>query len=561
MKTYGTLTHKKATLGDHAGQPFWVLDVAPQLAIRVKRLFPKAHQGRASYIAISDTPDVARDLEWLTQRHPLTMTKKVRALLTDRADEHRSREESIENILTRGHTITGLQKPAIEPRPYQVQAADLAVTTGGLLIGDDVGLGKTFSSLLTLRDPAYLPALVVTLTHLPPQWLRELNRFMPWLTGHVVTKGQPYPVDADVLIMNYHKLGGWRDHLAGEIKTVIFDEIQELRRDGTVKYDAAAAIADKADLRVGLSATPIYNYGGETHTVFDIIKAGSLGTRSEFIREWSGNERAGGNIVVADMGALGTYLRDQGLLLRRTRKDVHRELPEPIEIDHEVPADPGAIEAIRGDVTKLAARILDTTTDQRERFTLAGQLDWKVRQATGIAKAPYVAEFVRLLLESEQRVALWGWHRDVYEIWMDALAEFNPVMYTGSESPKQKDTAVKAFTEGDSRIFVGSLRSGAGLDGLQEVCSTLVFGELDWSPAIHHQVIGRFNRDGQDATVVAYYLTTDSGSDPVIADALELKRQQAGPLINPDGDFFTTAQNDPNKIRRLAESITAQATR
>ena len=28
---------------------------------------------------------------------------------------------------------------------------------------------------------------------------------------------------------------------------------------------------------------------------------------------------------------------------------------------------------------------------------LAGELDWKVREATGIAKAPYVAEFVRLL--------------------------------------------------------------------------------------------------------------------------------------------------------------------
>lgn len=550
MKTFGTLTY------DDDG---WVLNVQPHLAIRVKRLFPRAYQGRTAAITISDTPDVARDIEWLLERHPLEMTADTRARLNSRADEHRAEEDAIEAILTRGHVLEGMREPAIAPRPYQVQAADLAVTTGSLLLGDDVGLGKTFSSLLTLRDPRFLPALVVTLTHLPPQWLRELQRFMPWLKGHIVTKGQPYPVDADVLIMNYHKLGGWRDHLAGEIRTVIFDEIQELRRDGTVKYAAAAAIADKADLRIGLSATPIYNYGGETHTIFDVLRQGSLGTRSEFIREWAGHEQSGGNVVVGNMGALGQYLRDQGLLLRRTRKEVHRELPEPIEIEHEVLADADALEAVSGDITAIANLILDSTTEHRARWHLAGELDWKVRQATGIAKAPYVAEFVRLLLESEEKVALWGWHRDVYTIWLDALREYRPVMYTGTESSKQKDAAVEAFVNGDSRLFIGSLRAGAGLDGLQQVCSTLVFGELDWSPAIHHQVIGRFNRDGQDATVVAYYLTTDSGSDPVIADVLEIKRQQAKPLIDPQGELFTAARTDSNRIQRLAQAIAGRS--
>jgi hypothetical protein len=57
-----------------------------------------------------------------------------------------------------------------------------------------------------------------------------------------------------------------------------------------------------------------------------------------------------------------------------------------------------------------------------------------MRRATGLAKAPYVADFVRLLLESEPKVVLFGWHRDVYEIWLDRLADLNPSLYTGSES-------------------------------------------------------------------------------------------------------------------------------
>src|SRR5579884_3848269 len=45
-----------------------------------------------------------------------------------------------------------------------------------------------------------------------------------------------------------------------------------------------------------------------------------------------------------------------------------------------------------------------------------------------------------------------------------------------------------------------SLRSGAGLDGLQEDCTVGVFGELDWSPEQHRQCIGRLDRDGQTVT-------------------------------------------------------------
>ncbi|MDI7181059.1 hypothetical protein QMO16_29155, partial [Klebsiella pneumoniae] len=67
-----------------------------------------------------------------------------------------------------------------------------------------------------------------------------------------------------------------------------------------------------------------------------------------------------------------------------------------------------------------------------EKMRAAGEFDQLVRQATGVAKAPYVAEFVRLLLESGQQVLLFGWHREVYSIWREKLADYNPVMYTGT---------------------------------------------------------------------------------------------------------------------------------
>ena len=157
---------------------------------------------------------------------------------------------------------------------------------------------------------------------------------------------------------------------------------------------------------------------------------------------------------------------------------------------------------------------------------MSGELDMLVRQATGVAKAPYVASFVRLLLEAGENVVLFGWHREVYDIWLAGLASYNPRLYTGTESPTAKQEAVDQFRAGQCRVLIVSLRSGAGLDGLQDVCSTCVFGELDWSPAVHEQCIGRVHRDGQGRGVMAYFLVADEGSDPFVCELLGMKRSQ-----------------------------------
>lgn len=543
--TNGTLTWSNGT---------WELDVVPYVSMRVKRIFPRVWQAGTPTIWIKDTPEVARDLEWLLERHPLDVDDETLDRLRGRAQQHRDIERIRVEILTGGTTLD-LKEPAREPRTYQLQAADLCLSTGNLLVADDVGLGKTFTGLLLLRDPEALPAIVVAPTHLTRQWLRELDATLPWLTGHIVKTTLAYDVDADVLITTYSKLQGWADHLAGVIRTVIFDEVQDLRRPGTLKYDAARRIATPAQWRMGLSATPVYNYGDEIHTIMEVIAPDALGTRAEFLREWQGTELSGGKARLKNPAALGAHLRDSGLLLRRTRKDVHRELPDPIKIVHEVDTDSDALEAVKGDVRALA-ELIRTSTASKDRFKAAGEIDWRLRQATGIDKAPYVAEFVKLLLESEEKLVLWGWHRTVYEIWLDQLADYRPVLYTGTESPRQKDLALKAFIEGDARVLTMSLRSGSGVDGLQTATSVGVFGELDWSPAMHDQCIGRLARDGQDATVAAYFLVSDQGSDPVISEVLELKRQQAEPIRNPDQPLLLeTTDAGHDRIRRLVASV------
>lgn len=554
-RTYGKLRHSPAC----DQQPgFFAVRAEPHVMMRLKRVFPRAQQARSGILILTDTPEAARDLEWVLTRWPLEQDHDAAVALKTRADTHRKVEADVAHVLTGGQGRLALcRTPARAARPYQQTAADLLLTTRQLLVADEVGLGKTQTAVLAMLDPDALPAVVVCLTHLPAQWCREVKTVAPWLTTHVARSTRPYDVEADVLIIPYSKLAGWADHLAAApLGLVVFDEIQELRRDGTYKYNAAGRIADRARYRCGLSATPVYNYGGEAHNIFSILAPGVLGSRTEFVREWGGSERQANQVTVADPNALGTYLRDQGVMLRRTRADVGRELPDVVRVTHTVDADPSRLEEVAVEVEALARTLL--AGPRKERFAAAGEMDWKLRQATGLAKAPYVAAFVRMLLDSEPAVVLFGWHREVYERWERHLAEFRPRLYTGTESPAQKEASVKAFLDGDCRVLMVSLRAGAGLDGLQKRARVAVFGELDWSPGVHFQCEGRLNRDGQADPVVSYFLTCDSGSDPTVSEVLGLKRGQSEPMLDPDVKPLATADGSADRMQRLAAAFLAR---
>lgn len=575
MTDLGAIRHMVPAFAD-SGSAQWEIEGQPHVMMRLKRIFPKVETKRGGSILLSDTAEIAAEIIWTLSWFDLEVSDQDRAYLEKRSIEHHERQDAVQRILAGERPSTDLQEPAVHVDDYQLQAADLALTTGGLICADELGMGKTFTALLVLRDPRALPALIVVPTQLPQQWQRQLQELLPWLRSHVVRTRSIYDPSQkremkgyhpDVLIITYSKLDGWADHLAGEVNAVIFDECHELRRQLSAKTKAAGTIADQARFRMGLSGTPVYNYGGEIYNVLDVVAPGKLGNREEFFREWgaggvsdeedeiaAGRGGAGSRKVKAR--ALGHYLREQGLLLRRTWKDVDRERPqEPVKIPHAIDADQDALDEVAGDTKRLAKMILDQATNQRALFAARAELDMRLRQATGIAKAPYVADFCRMLFETENKVLLFGWHRAVYDYWKDSLSDFNPVLFTGSESKAQKEAAKREFIDGEARVLMMSLRSGQGVDGLQEASNVVVFGELDWSPAMHDQCIGRLARHGQKHQVLAYYLLSNEGSDPAIAQMLNVKRMQSEPIRDPDGDLFEPVDDAGDRMRVLAESV------
>lgn len=497
-----------------------------------KRLFPVADSNKRGEVRFSNHRRFVADINWLMLRYPLGIREKDRQRWEQSI--HAAQQAYIEK-LERRHLPKRVAPSAFsfngELTDFQEEGCAYLESVDRALLADEMGLGKTVQALAFLARQCKYPCLIIPPAHLVNNWLSEINRFLKdtphGITVHVIKGLKPYELPpADIYIAHYLILRGWKYTLPDyRFPVVIFDEIQELRHGGTEKYSVASLIASQAERVIGLSGTPIYNNGGEIWQVINVLDFHFLGNFEAFTREWCYGY---GNNVVIHPENLGRFLCDEGIMLRRRKEDVLPSLPPKRRLVNTVDSDEDVFKKyMQNTISKLA--VWNTDLSSAERTLLAFEIDKGERQATGIAKAPYVAQFVRMLLEGGEKVLLFAHHHDVFDLYKSALKTEKPVFITGRESSEQKSKAQESFMSGKTNLCCISLRAAAGLNLQKATC--VVFGELDWSPAVHSQAEDRAHRIGQRDSLLCYYLVSQKGSDSRMQDTLGLKVSQFKALM------------------------------
>ncbi len=560
QRTYGTLSYNKR-------RNCWVVKGDPSVTELCKRLFPGTETNRRGEARFTAHRRIIGDLNWLMLRYPLAlrqsdMERWENALADARAYVVRREEarQTPQRVAPNSGTFLG------RLTPFQEEGLAFLLRSDRCLLADEMGLGKTVQALAMLAETGAYPALVVAPPHLMHNWQNEIARFVQKADGtplrvHVIRGLKPYPLpQADIYLMHYLLLRGWKESLPqAAIPTVIFDEVQELRHSGTEKYSAASLLAEKAGRVVGLSGTPIYNRGAEIWNVVNILDFHFLGDYESFTREWCYGY---GNQIVAKPELLGQKLRDEGMMLRRTKQEVLKELPPKRRLVMEIDSDDSVYKKLMQPVWETLRQLKnsrDADASQRALWEMA--VETGERQATGIAKAPYVAQFVRALLDAGERVLLFAHHHEVMDCYRRELKAFSPAFITGKETPAMKERSVERFMTGRTDLCCISLRAAAGLNLQRASC--VVFGELDWSPAVHSQAEDRAHRMGQTDSILCYYLVSKGGSDQDMQDALGLKVSQfvalMGDAPQSQADALGSAQEARLYVERLVSRLMNQA--
>ena len=549
---YGTLSYNRRS-------KCWTIKGEPCVTEMAARLFPgsERRRGEARFTA---NRRIIGDVNWLMMRYPLEIAPRDRELWKNalaQAREHVLLRMNAEKLPRRSTPPEGTFEG--ELREFQKEGLSFLLANPRTLLADEMGLGKTVQALACLAAAKEFPALIVVPPHLLRNWQTEITRFLR-LEGKparvcVLTGLKPYqPPEADVYIIHYLLLRGWKQALPQMgFKAVVFDEIQELRHGGTEKYSAASLLAEECERVIGLSGTPIYNKGSEIWNVVNILDYHCLGDWESFTRAWCDGY---GNHLVRNPALLGEHLRREGLILRRTKEEVLAELPPKRRLVQEIDSDDKVYRELMRPVMDQLGRLLALHPDARERALLEEQVGRGERQATGVAKAPFVAAFVRALEDSREKVLLFAHHHAVMDIYRRELAAYRPVFITGRESTTQKEEAVARFMEGKTNLCVISLRAASGLNLQRASC--VVFGELDWSPAVHSQAEDRAHRMGQKDSILCYYLVAPQGSDRDMQDALGLKVSQFVALMGDQTPELSSIQDAQKAAKAHIEAMLKQ---
>ncbi|MCY0290188.1 DEAD/DEAH box helicase [Pseudomonas aeruginosa] len=571
--TYGCL--RRTGDGD---RQFWLIEGEPQVAVMAKRLFPGAEGRGAGVAKFSANRRTFGDLVWLLHRWPLRIEDPV---VFDAAYR-----EAVEYALQRqaANSEPVLAQPDVvfkgTLRPFQQEGLNWMLTNRRTLIADEMGLGKTVQGIAFLATEQAWPALVVAPPHLILHWRSKLDEFLQ-VAGdsagplfaeqdglkvcllHCTPRKMKGPLPkAHIYIVHYLLLKAWRSELREMgVRRILFDEIQDLRHTNTEKYAAASELAALAEDVIGFSGTPIYNRGHEIWSITNILEYQCLGDRESFAREWCWHDGEKSE-TVKDTELLHAHLRREGLMLRRRKSEVLKDLPPKRRIVQLVESDDSMFNELVAKAVELAkgaTSLPDALARGRSELEAINE----TRMATGIAKAAASAAFVRSLLEAEQPTIVFAHHHAVQDMLLDLLKDFNPVCITGRQTKEEKWQAVQDFKSGKTSLVIIGLRSATGIDGLQGRVKAVVFAELDWSPAVHSQAEDRGHRDGLMDSLLCYYLVSENGTDPEMQEALGIKVSQfvglMGDVPESEEDRVLAAEASGQYMRKVLEKLRARA--
>ena len=125
--------------------------------------------------------------------------------------------------------------------------------------------------------------------------------------------------------------------------------------------------------------------------------------------------------------------------------------------------------------------------------------------------------------------------------------------YTGDDH-----TGLQRFLDKEFQVLVASRPISTGIDGLQSVCTNLIFNTLPWTHALYQQILGRIVRTGQGKkTVNIHHIKANIGGyayDEMKLNRLKFKRTLADCAVDgllPEKNLISAAQASKEAIRWL----------
>lgn len=368
-------------------------------------------------------------------------------------------------------------------RTVQQQGIDFARERRNVLLADEMRLGKTTCALMMdvewrqqhRAKMPYGPLMIIAPLSTRAVWLGWVRRLYPDLEIGVV-EGLTYrreTLQKPIIFGHYDVIRKWLAIF--DVGTMILDEVQLLTNPDADRTKAAATLSSRARHVVALTGTPINKFPPDMWAMLDLLARGAWGSYYGFCQRY-GNPQptAHGTKYEGISNETELKARLSEIMIRRLWRDCHADLP------------PITRSVVVADVSQTDRNKLDVLASKlkAERANAAANLAAYRRQVTSI-KLPTVLKEVERVLDREESVVVWTWHKDFAEKIAKKLGERERPVWVihGEVALAERERRMAEWRAHPCGVLVANMAvAGAGID--LSHARIAIFAEIDYTPAM-----------------------------------------------------------------------------
>jgi len=469
------------------------------------------------------------------------------------------------------------------------------------ILADEMGLGKTRQAVVAALQQTH-GAVVLCPASLKTNWAREILTVDPEATIHIADAPSTYEYHSgegsEWYVTNYDIAS--RPRIEKEILkyirgTIILDEAHYIKSSSTLRTKAALRYAERAENVYLLTGTPVLNRPMELFTLLQAINH-PIAYTSAGAPNWYGYAKKycgafkrefykiakdkQGNIIYGNDGKpekrkivfldtsgasnlddLAVQLKKN--YLRRTKDILGDKIPAKI-IDN-IEVDIG--KEYREKYSNAWNDYIDYLQNipKGEDEVDLGKIDMarhiielgKLKQIASKGKISHVVETAEEIIENGGKVIIFTQYRNTLKEIVEQLKEkkIRGVKLSGDDNAQYRQKAVDLFQKDESvKVFVANIIAG-GVGLTLTAASTVLFADMEWTPALHSQAEDRAHRIGQQRQVNIHYFIAKDTVDEDIVEMLGKKQQVIDHIL--EGKKWSGANVKKQVVNKMLERAKA----
>ena len=453
------------------------------------------------------------------------------------------------------------------PLSHQFAAIEKLVQHSKFILADDMGVGKTGSSIIAALECGFKKILIICPATLKLNWKREISFYDDPNTVSIVDgndwKYNKWVVVNYDILRNFHHMpqrGAQSSDLPltpiqiSRFDLVIIDEAHKLKSATSNRSKIVNNFVYDIPNRWLLTGTPITNHPIDYFNLLQICESPLADNWQKYVKTYCAGRQFTNRAtnkkywVVSghsNLDELREYTKE--IILRRMKTEID-DLPDKIIRPIYLPL----VSTVMYEryMNEYAQWLMDMEKEGIEPPIWEHLTHLiKIRQMLSLDKIATTVELTNDFIEEGKKVVIFTCFTETLDYLMEKFGNI-AVRLDGSMSLFNRQQSIDAFQNNPKiKVFIGNIIAG-GVGITLTAGEIVIFNDLDWVPTNHVQAEDRCLRVGQKNNVNVFYPIFDETLDLDMFTALTNKKKVINTVL---GD--TETNFDETMVKYVIEKL------